>query len=117
MAKVTGPLMSLAASGSIAKIINYTSTSGGKTVRGWAKPTGTPSSIQVSRRNRYREGAAAWQVLTPAEKDSYTATADALKITGYNLFIRNWLAPWAPVGTSWDGGATTWDAGATSWPE
>ena len=115
MAKVSGPLMSFDASGSIGKLINYTSTTGGKTVRGWAKPTGTPNAVQVSRRNRYREGAAAWQVLTPEGQAAYNTTAAPQKLTGYNLFIRAWLTPWPPVGTIWDDGATTWDSGATVW--
>lgn len=111
MAKVSGPLMSLSATGALAGQIIFAGLNGGSRAYALrqAKVTGTPA-----RKQRYAMGCTAWQTLSQMEKSSWAQTGQLAGLNGFQAFMSNWLNTWAPVsGTIWDGGATTWDGGAT----
>ena len=47
---------------------------------------------QIAQRDRFRRGAAAWKLLTPAEKQEYKARARKQRVvSGYILFMREYL--------------------------
>ena len=50
--------------------------------------SGTYSAAQEATWQKMRDAVAAWQVLTPAEKEVYHTNAVGLHMTGYNLFLR-----------------------------
>ncbi len=115
MARITHPLHSLAASGSIGSRLTFSRVKSGGVVKNWSKPTDRKTAAQLAQRAAYQSGIAYWKTLTTAQKLLYNTTAEKEHITGFNLFMRGWLTPAAPSGTIWDGGATTWDGGATTW--
>ncbi len=51
-----------------------------------------PSLTQLQGRARMRAATAAWQVLDPAEQDALRRRADALNLSGFNLFVREFCA-------------------------
>jgi len=116
MAKISGPLFSQSAHGSIGAQLNYQRQVSGQIVRRHSAPTGAPSAIQTQRRAHYSAGIAAWHSLTPAEKTAWAQIGLTSAITGYNAFLSAWLTGSQPVpGTVWDNGETLWDSGSTVW--
>lgn len=93
MAKVTGPLFSLTAHGTIGKAFTFQQQShAGSIVKRWAFPRGAPTASQVWRRELYRQALLAWKALSSVEKDSYAERAKPLGLLALNLFLREELA-------------------------
>lgn len=114
MAKVTRPLLSLSASGALARSLIFQGTGAKATVKKWAAPSQPRPSIVTTRRNHYRTAAAAWNLLSYQDKAAWNETGASRRITGFNAYLSNELKN-IPSGVSWDGGATSWDNGATVW--
>ena len=113
MAKVTGPLMSMSATGQLGRQIIFAGLGKGSRAYQLKPPKGTGNP---ARKSLYADGCAAWQALTNEQKQVFVEAARPLKLTGFNLYMRDYLSAGpAPSGTQWDGGATTWDGGATTW--
>ena len=47
---------------------------------------------QKAKRTKFKQAVAAWQRASAAEKDAWRRKAEPLHISGYNLFIREYLA-------------------------
>jgi len=101
MAKVTGPLLSLSASGSIAKTITFAVWKGIAYVRQRVIPTYSNTAQQADVRELITEASQAWfSESTPidtAYKAAYDLAAAGSAYSGFNLFIRdcfgkNWVA-------------------------
>lgn len=54
-------------------------------------PTNPQTGPQQAWRTTFKNGAIAWQALTPTEKEKYNKKALKYGIYGYNLFMKNWL--------------------------
>lgn len=115
MAKITHPLHSLAASGSIGHRLTFSNVKIGSVVKNWSKPTDRKTAAQLAQRTAYQAGIADWKTLTTEQHELWNTTAQQERMTGFNLFMRGWLTPTPPAGTIWDSGTTTWDAGTTTW--
>lgn len=116
MAKVTGPLQSMTASGSIGATITMLHQFSRGIAKKKSAPRGAPSSAQVARRDFYRTAANQWAALSQPAKDAYKPAAIAARITAFNAYMRETLNTFgAPSATIWDGGATAWDGGSTAW--
>jgi hypothetical protein len=115
MAKVTNPLHSIDARGALARTLTFSHVTGSAVVKKFSEPAKRVTAAQQARRVIYLDAVTTWNALTATEKAAYSAQAEPLKITGYNLFLSQHIAPTPPAGTLWDGGATSWDGGATSW--
>ena len=125
MAKVKNPFLSLIASGTFAGIMTANRGKNGQIMR--SAPIRKINSLtkaeihtgtwdQAIRRAIMRMGIEAWQAMPEVDKDPYNQAAKPLQMSGYNLFIRNWLRnPPLQPGTNWDGGTTTWDDSSTYW--
>jgi len=90
MAKLTGPLLSQEAHGSLSKILTFSRRKSGSQVRDYNKPTGTPSPSQRAKRRITEFLVAQWQNMTAAEKDAWAASAASagLALSGYHYFLR-----------------------------
>jgi hypothetical protein len=87
MAKITGPLFSRAASGTIGKKIQFRATpSGAVALR---TPTHTPSATdaQKEHRERYAAECGNWQAMDDTERAPYVAIAAAQRITAFNAYL------------------------------
>ena len=114
MAKITRPLLSFSAAGSIGQQIIYQGTKKTAIARRWFAPAQPRPANIVARRDKYRTAVNAWNALTSLDQQTWTVNAKPLNLTGYNLFLSVELKK-IPSGTTWDAGATTWDTGATTW--
>jgi hypothetical protein len=114
MAKVTGPLMSMDASGKFGGALVFGKWKGRPTVRQLVTPANPQSANQVEARNRVRAtGVMQRQLMTSLEvKSGETLTDKAL------------LAAAAPAGYAWNGhltdmaiggGGVTYDAASSAW--
>lgn len=112
MAKLTSPLHSITAQGTIGKKITYSGSLGGARAYAYNAPrgTGTPA-----RKSLYANGCAAWQLLTPSEKAAWNVIGKQKKISGFNAFMSNYLLTPQPAGIPWDDGTAIWTGGADIW--
>jgi len=97
MAKTKGPLFSLDASGPFGRLLTFGRSKQGVTGRRKNGPRGIATELQVARREAYRAAVDAWNELNTEEKAVFAAGAAALRMSGYNLFIREYLATPIPT--------------------
>lgn len=101
MAKVTGPLLSLDASGSVASTMVFARWKGINYVRQRVIPTYSNTAKQADIRELVKEASQAWQAETSpidsAYKAAYDLAAEGRAMSGFNMFMRdcvgkNWVA-------------------------
>jgi hypothetical protein len=109
MALTTGPLMSLDASGSVAKTIVFSKWKGRNYVRQLVTPANPKSDKQVSVRAMFKFLSEAWAFLTAPNQGTWDAIAASLSVSPFNAYVRenqsrwgSFLAPGkeSPVGTT-----------------
>lgn len=100
MAKVTGPLLSLDASGSVASTITFSRWKGVNYVRQRVIPTYSNTAKQADIRELITEASQAWMSesspIDSAYKAAYNAAAQGQAYSGFNLYMRdcvgkNWV--------------------------
>ena len=92
MARIKGPLFSMDATGPLGPLLSFGRSKQGVTGRRKNGPRGIATELQVARREAYRAAVDAWNELNTEEKAVFAAAAAALRMSGYNLFIREYLA-------------------------
>lgn len=88
MAKVTGPLFSIDASGKFADSLVFSSWKGINYVRKYAKPGGKPSSRQKFIKSLFSAAVEKYKTLEGKDKEAWKLRAANTPMSGYNLFIR-----------------------------
>jgi len=88
MARVSGPLMSMDASGTVAGSITFTKWKGRNVVRRHAIPSNPKSAKQVAVRSAMRFLSQAWSKISIAATPQWQDLADATKISPFNAFIQ-----------------------------
>jgi hypothetical protein len=88
MARTTGPLMSMDASGTIGKSITFASWKGRSYVRRRVIPANPMSPGQVATRSMMRFLAQAWKTIATVNQATWQQTAASLKISPFNAYIR-----------------------------
>jgi len=91
MAKVTGPLFSVAAKGAIGEGICFTGSMGGARVILNPTHKDAYSALQSVQRSSFITGKSMWKALSVASKAYYNGLAADLKMTGYNFYIKKVL--------------------------
>jgi len=91
VAKVNAPLFSFKAFGSVGKGITYTASKGINIVKRFFKSKDNLTSRRLQIRETYQEGILAWKDLTPEQKQGYEEQASGKTLTGYNLFMQEFL--------------------------
>lgn len=100
MAKVTGPLLSLDASGTIANTMTFSRWKGINYVRQRVIPTYSNSAEQVAVRDVVTDASVAWKEnatvgaveIDAAYKLAYDVAASGTAMSGFNLFIKETMA-------------------------
>lgn len=116
MAKLTNPLFSISATGSLSKTLNYQMQAGQPIARKWHKPLALVSPSQLTQRDKYITAVANWILLSQLEKAAFEPLARYKRITPFNAYLSIQLQPEPPLlGTIWDAGLTTWDSNTTLW--
>jgi len=100
MARVTGPLMSIDASGTLAGAIVFAKWRGRNYVRRHAIPANPRSPAQLAARSIIAFLGAVWKSLTAPNQATWLPGAESLKISAFNEYIRinarNWRDGFAP---------------------
>ena len=91
MAKVKGPLFSVSASGNIKKTFLFSSWRGIPVVKQYVDIPDTLTDKKGAVRLAYSAGCDAWNDLTAAEKEPYKETGQRKNLTGFNVFISQYL--------------------------
>ena len=101
MARVTGPLMSFDASGSIAGAVVFSKWRGRNYVRRHAVPSNPRTTAQLAARSIIAFLGADWKNLDPADQASWQAGSESLKISPFNEYVRvnarNWRDQMPPT--------------------
>ena len=103
MAQVNGPLFSMTARGMLSDVLIFQKYRGKTTVRGnrlnydgdlyFTQKDYTSDSIpQQKIRGVFKCSVVAWHALTPEQKQAYNDEAGDRPLTGYNLFVREFVA-------------------------
>lgn len=92
MPKVTGPLFSVTARGSLGKMITFRQVQNSSLVSIHSAPTGAASAVQTAYRNRVGEMAGSWSSQTQPVKDLWIARGVFFSLSGYQLWWREWIA-------------------------
>jgi len=86
MAKVSGPLFSMSASGTVGKAITFGIWKGRPWCRVWFKPENPNSEKQVNVRYAMKLLVEKWQELIPAQTDAWNSYAAPFGMSGFNKF-------------------------------
>lgn len=113
MAKVVNPLMSISATGQLGGTIIFAGLGKGSRAYKLKPPKGTGNPV---RKTHYSNGCAAWKALTNEQKNSFVEAAKPLKLTGFNLYMRDWMNSITPENpTNWDQVGAVWDTPGQVW--
>ena len=91
MAKVTGPLFSLSASGNLKKMLVYTSSKGVAIVKKLTPATDSRTEAQDIQRTLYQNFTGLWNNLSEVQKNNWNEQAKGRPLTGFNLFMQSFL--------------------------
>ena len=95
MAKPKNPLLSLGARGTIGDVLTFQKRGRLTIARQKPIPTDPQTDLQLAQRQVYREAVAAWNALTPEEKEAYRGVCPGL--TPYQCYMKTALAVTPPV--------------------
>lgn len=100
MARVTGPLMSFDASGTIAGAVVFAKWRGRNYVRRHAVPSNPRSVAQLAARSIIAFAGQQWKSIGGVDQATWEAGAESLKISAFNEYIRinarNWRDQFCP---------------------
>lgn len=88
MAKVTTPLLSETAAGSVTPYLTFSRRKTGQQVRFQKRQKDFLTPGRESQRAAYREVVALWRALDTEEKQTWNESAAGKNYTGYNLFVK-----------------------------
>ena len=91
MARVSGPLFSMSASGTVGKAITFGTWKGRPWCRVWFKPENPNTALQVNVRYAMSLLVAYWQVVVAAHT-SWDTYADQFNMSGFNKFVSHGMA-------------------------
>lgn len=91
MTKIKYPLHSLSASGSICQKITFSVRDSGQQVRWQKKQLNIVTEARLEARSAYSNAVIAWRLLSDSEKQSWKDQALKIKLTGYNLFVQDYI--------------------------
>ena len=99
MAKVDGPLFSLAAHGTYRGQLVFKTRAGGTHVAKPLPPVGPRSLGQQQTAQKVKDLSTAWSALDSATKTSWATCGATFSLTGYQLWWREWFAQGSSPGS------------------
>ena len=94
MVKVSGPMFSLAASGSLADAITFSTNKGRPYVRERVIPSNPKSGAQLGRRAMFTFLTQAWAAITTVKKATWQDLADEIVSSPFNAYLKANLQRW-----------------------
>jgi len=90
-AKVTGPLFSISASGTVAKSMTFSSWKGISYVREWFTPANPQTAKQTNNRTALSLLVESWQGESGSTQDFWNEDAQGYAMSGFNLYVKKGL--------------------------
>ena len=87
MAKVKGPLMSLAASGIFENLMEFRTGQNRTTVHGRRSKPDHRSPAQIAQMTRFQDAVGGWQGLGSEQKATWKTAAQGKGMTGYQFYV------------------------------
>lgn len=87
--KLTGPMMSMSASGSIGGVLTFATNKGRAYARTLVKPSNPKSNLQNAVRAMFTFLSQIWKTIDPGDQASWQALADQTKISPFNAFVKS----------------------------
>ncbi len=100
MAKVTGPLFSLAAHGTYRGQLVFITRASGTHVAKPLPPVGPRSLGQQQTAQKVKDLSAEWTALVPADKTAWAVCGALVGLTGYQLWWREWFLQGSSTGNN-----------------
>ncbi len=94
MARVTGPLMSFSASGSVASTVVFSHWKGRPYVRAHVIPANPKSVLQISTRALMGYLSKNWAAIGTSPKDTWQTLADAIVASPFNAYTKANMSNW-----------------------
>jgi hypothetical protein len=91
MAKVSGPFLSIAASGTVSKLITASRWKGIPYMREWFKPQNPRTQEQVKQRTRLTKAVYSWHQEDDTTKQAWEQQAQGKAVSGFNLYVRAYI--------------------------
>lgn len=91
MVKINGPLFSEGSSGALGEHLIFSNCKGVNYVKKFAAPANPNSARQFQCRTIFSDAIEAWQELDSETKSLYNYRSQKLGISGYNLFVKEYL--------------------------
>ena len=88
MARVSGPLFSLSASGTIGKAFTFLTWKGIPVCREWFRPANPQTAGQVNVRTALTLTVALWQALPDVVKTTWNTFAEGTQMSGFNQWVK-----------------------------
>ena len=107
MVKITSPLMSMSASGKIGERLVFSQRKSGQQARFQKAQKYKETPKRIASQSDYTKAVSLWNKLTQIQKDVFKERAKNLKITGYNLFVKENILMVEDLFYLYVGGATT----------
>lgn len=99
MAKVDGPLFSLAAHGTYRGQLVFRTNANGTTVGKPFTPPATRSLGQQQTAQKVADLSVTWTALSSGDKSDWAACGATFDLTGYQLWWREWFAQGSSIGS------------------
>lgn len=90
MARVTGPLMSMGASGTIGGALTFSNWRGVATVRKYTVPSNPNTADQQAVRGVFSAATALYKGITPTDVEAWNRRAAGTPMSGYNLLVKQY---------------------------
>lgn len=91
MARVSGPFLSLAASGTVSKLITASRWKGIAYMREWFKPQNPRTEAQVKQRTRLTKAVASWHLESAETKALWEQASAGKPVSGFNLYVKRYI--------------------------
>jgi len=88
MARVTGPFLSISASGTVGKMLTAGTWKGIAYMREWFKPANPRTAAQVAQRTHFADAVASWHTQTADTKLAWKAHVEGQALTGFNAYVK-----------------------------
>lgn len=91
MAKISGPFLSMSASGTVGNVLTAAAWKGIQYMRKWFIPSNPKTAKQTNIRAAATLSVAKWGELPQAQKDAYNTGAEGTQMSGFNLAMKRML--------------------------
>ena len=99
MAKISGPLFSFGASGTVSKVLTFNQSNTTPTARKKPARSNSSTPMQLTMRAEFSDAAKAWRALSPTDRAAWIALAAPSARPAFAKFYLEWAAQRSTLAT------------------